>query len=318
MIVSYTIGREKEIEGLLRNVQRGAHTLLVGRGGIGKTHLLLELQRRLRESEYEIIYVPTPHPAKEVAASLYSHFAAVGRVREPKKIGPRTGLNEIAAQIGTLLALPAFAEKKMLVLLDEADQTSPYLIPVFEMIADKATIIGAGRTVKKARKFDRFFWKFEEIEVAPLPASETRRLVERAIENVPGMSILEGEDKERRRSIIGRLFGRWMSTREFLINQVVNLSNGVPAAVVEIVERELTGAERIDADYVRDLFAHRAGDCFVDATPAVLVVFVFLVVMRYVNRGMYQFDMYALFGALSGFMLIVRYFMYRGARETVQ
>lgn len=103
-------------------------------------------------------------------------------------------------------------------------------------------------------------------------------------------------------------------TREFLINQIATLSNGVPSAIVESVER-LRGANKIDEAYIREIFVHRSGTMYFDAAPLVLSFFAFLVLMRYLNRGMYQFDLYAIFGALSGLMLLVRWFMMRTSRE---
>ena len=315
MIVPFTVGREAEIAAIEKNVSQGLHTLLLGTGGVGKTHLLLDLQRRLQRMEPPpaTIYIPRPFPAKETAAAIYTRLSLLAGVRAPKKIVQQTRAIEIAEAVITVLALPSLRDRKIVLLLDEIDQIHAQLAPFFDLVADKVLVVAAGRPIKKARNLDRFFWRFQEIEVRPLSAAETLDLAERALAAAPEIKV-PIEDPARGRSLFSRLFGPRLSTRAFLVKRLATLANGIPAAVIETVER-LKGADKIDAPYIREILGHRSGERFIDGTPVLLCLFVFLVVMRYVNRGMYQFDMYAIFGALSGFMLLVRYFMTRGNRE---
>lgn len=309
MILDTTIGRERETEILLRNTVQGRHTLLLGRNGIGKTHLLLELQRRLRRPpvaapplpappiDIAINYVRRPVPAKETIDGVYSWLSMIAGVARPRKVSSTTRIAELGKMIAEVLALPQLHGKRLVLLIDEFDQLPMLAVPVIEILAERVTIVAAARTRYKHPRFNRLFWLFEEVSVAPLSAQQSRDLAAHVLKSVQGVKVADE------------------NSRDFLLNQTATLSNGVPSAIVESIER-LRGAERIDRSFVRDLFVHRAGNYYFDAAPLILTFFVFLVVMRYINRGMYQFDLYAIFGALSGFGLIIRWFMMRTSRSS--
>jgi hypothetical protein len=296
MIHDVTIGRDKEIEVLLRNTMQNRHTLLLGRNGIGKTHLLLNLQRKLKKTDAAIFYVRRPVPAKETIDSIYSWLSLAAGVSKPRKVVQSTRIVELGAMIAEVLALPQMSGRKIVLLMDEFDQLPMLAICVVEILAEKATIVAAARTRYKHPRFNRLFWLFEEITLAPLTPQYSRELAAHALQHVSGARTIDE------------------GAQDFLLNQVATLSNGIPSAVVESVDR-LRGAEKIDRNFIRELFVHRSGNSYFDAAPLILSFFVFLVVMRYINRGMYQFDMYAIFGALSGFTLIIRWFMMRTARN---
>lgn len=296
MILNFTIGRARECEQLLRNTTQGNHTLVIGRNGVGKTHLLVDLKRQLRETDTAIHYVPRPVPAKETIESIYAWLAMLAGVGLPRKIGRDTRIADFCGFIAELLSHPHLAGKKLVLLVDDFDHLPVLSVPIFEILAERVTLVTASRSRKHSPRFNRLLWRFEELQVNPLAAHDARELAARAIAGVPGIKLPDDR------------------TREFLVTRIATLSNGMPSAIIESVDR-LRGAERIDASFIREIFVHRSADTFFDATPLILTFFAFLIVMRYINRGMYQFDMYAIFGALSGLMLLMRWFMMRTSRE---
>ncbi|MEK8022878.1 MAG: ATP-binding protein [Candidatus Hydrogenedentota bacterium] len=296
MILDATIGRDNEIETLLRNTMQGHHTLLIGRNGIGKTHLLLDLQRKIKKTDTAIHYVRRPVPAKEIIDSIYSWLCITAGVSKPRKVGHATRIVELGHMIAEILALPQMSGKKVVLLLDEFDQLPVLAVPVIEVLAEKVAIIAAARNRHRHPRFNRLFWRFDEVIVNPLSPQHARDLAAHVIQTVPGVKPID------------------KGTKDFLLNQIATLSSGVPSAIVESADR-LRGAERIDKSYIRELFVHRSGNSYFDAAPLILTFFAFLIIMRYINRGMYQFDMYAIFGALSGMMLLVRWFMMRTSRS---
>lgn len=296
MILNTTVGRDDEMEKILRNTVQRRHTLLLGRNGIGKTHLLLDLQRRIRKTDTAIHYIRRPVPAKEIIDDLYTWLALSAGVAKPRKVGHSTRIVDFGVMIAEVLALPQLADKKIVLLMDEFDQLPVLAVPVIEILAERVTIVAAARTRHRHPRFNRLFWRFEEITIAPLSAPHSRELAGHVLQTVENAKAID------------------QNTREFLLNQVATLSNGVPSAIVESVDR-LRGAERIDKAFIRELFVHRSGNLYFDAAPLILSFFAFLVIMRYINRGMYQFDLYAIFGALSGMMLLVRWFMMRTSRN---
>jgi hypothetical protein len=296
VITDFTIGRAKEREILLRNTTQGNHTLLLGRNGIGKTHLLIDLKRELRKSDIALHYIPRPVPAKETIENVYAWLAMLAGVALPRKISRDTRIADFCGFIAELLSHQNLAGRKIVLMIDDFDHLPALAVPIFEIIAERVCLIAAARTRKGGARFNRLLWRFEELRVESLSPQDARELTVRAISTVQGIKLPNDR------------------TREFLITRIATLSNGIPSAIVESVER-LRGAEHIDESYIREIFVHRSADTFFDATPLILAFFAFLVVMRYINRGMYQFDLYAIFGAISGLMLLVRWFMMRTSRN---
>lgn len=296
MITAYTINREKEREVLLRNSTQGNHTLLLGRNGVGKTHLLIDLKRELRAGDVALHYVPRPVPAKETIENIYAWLAMLAGVALPRRINRDTRIAEFCGFIAELLSHPNLVGRKIILMIDDFDHLPALAVPILEILAERICLVAAARSRRGGARFNRLLWRFEEVRIDPLSPQKSRELTIRAISNVQGIKLPNDR------------------TREFLITRVATLSNGIPSAIVESVER-LRGAERIDESYIREIFVHRSADTFFDATPLILAFFCFLVVMRYINRGMYQFDLYAIFGAISGLMLLARWFMMRTSRE---
>lgn len=305
MITDYTIGREKEREIVLRNTTQGNHTLILGRNGVGKTHLLIDLRRELRPAQGDddkqkesvaIHYIPRPVPAKETIENIYAWLAMLAGVALPRKISRDTRIADYCGFIAELLSHPNLAGRKIVLMIDDFDHLPALSVPILEILAERICLVAAARSRKGGARFNRLLWRFEELRIEPLSPQDSRALTCRAIETVPGLALPDDR------------------TKDFLITRIATLSNGIPSAVIESVDR-LRGAEKIDERYIRELFVHRSADTFFDATPLILAFFAFLVVMRYINRGMYQFDLYAIFGALSGMMLLARWFMMRTSRE---
>jgi hypothetical protein len=225
-----------------------------------------------------------------------------GGISKPRKVTQGTRIVELGAMIAEVLALPQMSGRKLVLLLDEFDQLPVLAVPVIEILTERVTIVAAARRRNMHPRFNRLLWRFDEIAVKQLSPRHSRELAAHVLQSVPGvLAMRTGSAGDR-------------GTYDFLLNQVANLSNGVPSAVAESADR-LCGAERIDKQFVRDLFVHRSSNIHFDAAPLILSFFAFLIVMRYINRGMYQFDMYAIFGALSGMMLLARWFMMRTSRS---
>ena len=56
-ILDFTINRKDELKKLIRNQRKNIPTLILGKSGIGKTHILYELMSYLRERKVGFLYV---------------------------------------------------------------------------------------------------------------------------------------------------------------------------------------------------------------------------------------------------------------------
>lgn len=296
MLVGITVGRQKELQAIHRNITQGHHTMLFGKSGVGKTHLLIQAQTALQETDASVFFRPKPNPMSETAAEVYLWLCKTAAIIPPMKKGDKTRISDYVTAIAKVLAHEFMAGKRLVFIFDEFDSVRVDAISLYEILAERGTLIVAGRKRAKGPAFSRLLHRFDEIEIKPLSVALSKELVVYSLERVQGLAAMKA------------------STRDFLINQTAVMSSGIPLAIVESVER-LRGAERIDRNFVRELFVHRSGNLYFDATPLWLGVFVFLVFMRYISRGMYQFDMYAVFGALSGVMLLARWWMSKTSQD---
>ena len=174
MILDFTIDRELERDQLLRNTTQANHSLLIGRNGVGKTHLLVDLCRRLRETEIAVHYIPRPIPAKETIEGVYAWLAMVAGIGVPRKVGRDTRIADFCGFIAELLSHQNLAQKKLVLLVDDFDHLPVLLLPVFEILAERVTLVAASRTRKHGPRFNRLLWRFEEIVVNPLSNQEAR------------------------------------------------------------------------------------------------------------------------------------------------
>ena len=156
-------------------------------------------------------------------------------------------------------------------------------------------VFGAGQFIRRARPLRRFFWQFDIIDIPPFTKEQSEELTERLI----------------------KLKKLKLKCKAFFINQVVANTSGIPLSIVETIKRaKMKGT--ITRRYVREMFVHGSGIKEVDASPFIILIFAFFVVMRFVYRGFGEYQGYALFGALTGLGVFVRYLLYRQARRGSQ
>ena len=70
-ILDFTVGREEELKKMFKNVKDGIPTLLLGKPGVGKTHLLYLLCRYLDKHKKPYLYIEKFKPVKETLINLY-------------------------------------------------------------------------------------------------------------------------------------------------------------------------------------------------------------------------------------------------------
>ncbi|MFH1504458.1 MAG: ATP-binding protein [Candidatus Omnitrophota bacterium] len=291
-IVNFTVNRQKEFNQVLKNLSHNVPTLLLGKAGVGKTHLLFNLREHLNLRKMKYLYLPKFKPVKECLIELFKVLKKNIDEKEEKRI-KRMTISELTAEVTLLLEKKNRRRKKtyFILIFDHLEEITTSTADILGKLSTLALVFGAGRYVREVRALKRFFWQFETIEILPFDKEDSIKLVNILV-----------EQKNLK-----------VKCKKFFINHVTANTSGIPLSIIETINR---AAKRttITRSYVREMFIHGSGVKEVDASPFIILIFAFFIVMRFVYRGFGEYQGYALFGALSGIGIFIRYMLYRQAR----
>lgn len=284
-LCSFTIGREGELKTLLTFCKRGTPILVTGKSGLGKTHLLRQFIAALARQKLTAIYLDRLWPFKPALLTLCSSL----RTLSDKDLSrlKRLTVPELTQETLSLLKEKA-RRRKSLIIFDRLEDAPASAADFLLQVSSLTLVFGAAQYVKRTRTLRRFFWQFEILELMPLVKSEALTLAERLV-------------NERNLQL---------ADPAFFLNQVVSHANGVPLAIIETIHR-LPAGQPVSRSQIRELFLHGSGVREIDATPLVILLFSLFIVLRFIARGFSDYQAYALFGALGGVGLFIRYLIYR-------
>ena len=281
------IGREEELKRIEENISKGRHTLLAGRLGIGKSHLLRYLEKTLKRA----VYVERIYPLKAALLDILKHLHQRGRLKAPRGVGRDW---EALSRKFSRLHVKSLAElvveqikgKKYVLLLDQLEAVTPAITATLNQLLSCALVIGAASKLKENHR--KVWWAFDLIELPPLTREESLELLYQIIGEEP------------------------VENREMFVNKVLAQADGNPYAVVEMAKQ--AGAEEmVTPQFIRDL-RHPAGVKYLDITPLLLLVGTCVVAARFLALGVDNTDLYVLAGVGGAFFVFFRYFIYRGMR----
>lgn len=286
-LCSFTIGRERELKTLLTFWKQGVPILIIGKSGLGKTHLLSQFQTALTKRKVKTIYLECLWPFKPALLALYTGFQNHSLSEKDQKRLKRLTVPELTQETLGLLE-HTNPKRKPVVLLDRLEDAPVSSADFLTRLSSLALTYGAAQYVKRTRALRRFFWQFETLELLCLSKSDALLLAER----------LANERNLKPQDPV------------FFLNQVVSHSGGVPLAIHETITR-LPSNQPVSRVQIRELFIHGSGVKQIDATPLIILIFSLFIVLRFIARGFSDYQAYALFGALGGIGLFIRYLIYR-------
>ena len=206
------LGRGEELTRLLRDLQLGRHTLLVGAKGVGKSRLMEEaegilngrvrridlapsvLMRRWRgirplggAHSQRILFIrriaPLGDMLKEMAQVLHErgnlHLVGAANPGAPWQDVKRqfVALGSVGQQDAITTSI-SMAGGPWHVFLDSLDRISPSHLPFLERLSECATLCAATVQMKDGLLFRKLWSLFVRLDIEPLPESVARQLVE--------------------------------------------------------------------------------------------------------------------------------------------
>lgn len=266
------VGREEILTSVQRLLLKGQHACLNGDRGIGKTAIVEEVVRWLREEQpaLRFVHVADEMTFKNLLVSLARGLHEHGLFRHPiigpdemadlewPQISKRTRaltLHELGSAVVTSLR-----GEGVLLILDSVNRVKPTDQAWLEEIVRNAVCLIATRD-KEEKNLRPLLARFEVIDVPPLSRRETQALIDALTAEHPVPSV---DPKHYSKS-------------------VYDASRGYPNAIKDLIWKGSL-EKYVDKDHIRSL-AHDAGVRGFSIAPGILLVIAAFAIWRYVARG---------------------------------
>lgn len=253
----FTIGRNKELAVINNNAEIGVNTLLIGKIGTGKSHILKNLQTEkkiLRLDDTEAIKKSLVQillylykDKKTVASILWKDFS----IDEIKKKIQRENIIHLCDTIKA-----SVEPKEYILIIDDITTITNTAKKVIERLKDTFVIVAGARTVKANNT--SFIWNFERIDLKPLNRKNSMQLIQQL------SSGLEVEN--------------W----EIYRNHIFDQTNGNPRAITELIER-YKKEPFLDTQTIREI-KHTGALKEIDMTWLIVMFLGMMTVLRYMAR----------------------------------
>ena len=211
-------GRSGELQELVKNLQRGRHTLLVGSKGIGKSRLMLEAKWILSGRTKHIDVFPgkvttqgrslgTPIDPGQYKVLFIEHAVPLGAciqemleklfyngdlcVEADEERPDWRAMTKYLSRLGNVRSESVVFEsifrskKPYLIFFDSMDRISPTQYKFLEILLDVSVVCSAVIQMKELPAIRRIWASFARIELEPLPESACVRLIDYFFENYP-------------------------------------------------------------------------------------------------------------------------------------
>jgi hypothetical protein len=208
--------RTEELYQLVKNLQRGRHTLIIGEKGIGKSRLMLEakwlltgrikriefssaliarlhghLGIRLQSDQYKILYIEHSSPMgdclKEMTEGLFYNRDLPVELAEnapsdwPSAKKALSGLGNLKVQ-SLIFEGISRSTKPYLLFFDSLDRISPTQQKFIETLLNLTVVCAAVMQVKENVVFKRIWASFTRIKLEPLPETVCAQIIDHFVD----------------------------------------------------------------------------------------------------------------------------------------
>ena len=172
----FSIGRVEELKILSNNAEKGINTIVIGKIGVGKSHLLENLK-----TEKKILRIDDSESIKKTLISILLHLHKSQTtvisllwkdftVEEVNKKIQRENITSLCATIQS-----SVKPREYILLIDDLTSITPSAKKAIEKLKDTFIIIASARELKQNNT--SFLWNFERIDLKPLPRRYAMQLI---------------------------------------------------------------------------------------------------------------------------------------------
>lgn len=277
------IGRTDVVDKLQSYANRDINTILLGPIGVGKSHILQNLdfgKRKVLKLDdadnikksliYLLLYL-YQNDKEQVFNLLYSDFT-LDQVETKLN---RESIKNLCCEIQKLVN-----PKEYILLIDSVDRITPRAVKALEELKDTFTIITSAREIPINKS--SFLWNFEIMKIEPLKRTFALELIQKLSYD------LQVEDYD--------LFK----------NHIWEQSNGNPRVIYELVER-YRKEPVITTEVVREI-THFGSKKEIDMSMLIILFLASLAVLRYLSHEVDNESMRFIGGAAMVLLVLLRYF----------
>lgn len=295
------IGREKEVEAILKEVGKRKDVLLVGPIGSGKTAILREIVRKLESQNKKVVYANYATSFKHFLVNLVYQMhekyndIELYELLDKQEDTKGKAWKEIRRRVAKLttsdlagLVFRSTKRREYTIICDALEMITPTAKANFESLRENCCLIGATHTIKDNPHLKKLWWRFKHIEIKNLELAKAKELIDYLYTE----NNINAYDKEAYK------------------RKILKVSNGNCAAIYDMVFHS-SKEKYLDHQDVRDIKSHEAGDKELDMTMFYLFAGVGVVATRFIALGMNNKDVYILAGIGGALFMFLRFYMMR-------
>jgi hypothetical protein len=312
-------GRSAELYQLVRNLQRGRHTLILGEKGVGKSRLMMEarwvltghirridfspvvlarlrgdLAARIDPARYNVLFIEHATPLGDCLKECTEQLFYLGDLRTEtgEERADWAAVKKRLAGAGSVkmqsIVFEAIArsEKPYIVLFDTLDRIAPGQHSFFESLMNIALVCAAAVEMKENVVFRRVWASFSKLTLEPLPEEVCIQLIDHFLDHYP-IHIVDPE-----------LYRR----------EILKASNGIPFYIKNLLWHGLR-EKYVDTEEIRRLRQSDAGHYF-NMGPIYIFGVALFTMFRIFSIGSDNREFYIYFSAL-GFIAYIVFRVFR-------
>lgn len=288
----FIVGRDRELLQLIDNINKNINTILIGRIGVGKSHLLKQLDLKDRK----ILKVDDLSNLKMTFVNMLLYLldndkSAVKDLMFPTfdstQIRQKLQRDSVSNLIDEVLKITR--KHEFILMIDNVDGITAKGMKCIEMLKDHFVIVTTAREV--AINKANFLWNFERIEVENLSRSASLELIHRLSYD------LEIEDFELYR------------------NHIFDQSNGNPRVIFELCERYRKEVIITD-DTIRSV-RHIGGIPEIDMSFIIVFILAGVAVLRWTSREIGGTNLKFIGGIALVLLMLSRFFLSKMKRKVL-